>query len=62
MRWTLPERGARVSLLARVDGTENGNEADVDCGGDTCPACPNGDHCLVATDCMSGACVAGICS
>jgi len=43
------------------DGTLNGDESDVDCGG-SCPTCPVGDDCNDAADCTSGECVAGVCS
>lgn len=38
------------------DDQQNGNETDVDCGGDDCPKCEIGDDCEVAEDCMSGEC------
>jgi hypothetical protein len=48
-----------------ADGTMNGNETDVDCGG-TCDLqnlrCSNGKHCLVANDCSSLVCTVGICA
>lgn len=37
------------------DGTLDGSETDVDCGG-TCKQCANGKHCLVAADCTSAHC------
>ena len=42
------------------DGIKNGTETDVDCGG-SCPRCPNGKACLVANDCIGGACTGGQC-
>lgn len=42
------------------DGTRNGDETDVDCGG-SCPACPLGDDCSTPSDCASGACETGVC-
>ena len=33
------------------DGVKNGNEADVDCGGD-CPACATGKTCRTDSDCV----------
>jgi hypothetical protein len=42
------------------DGTQNGNETGVDCGGTTCvgegKTCVDGTACLVASDCTSGYC------
>jgi hypothetical protein len=38
------------------DGELNGNESDVDCGGDTCGPCPDLGACLVGGDCESGVC------
>ena len=40
------------------DGTKNGTETDVDCGGGTCKKCSDGDLCAVATDCTSNVCEA----
>jgi hypothetical protein len=42
------------------DGVRNGDESDVDCGGE-CPACERGNSCRVPTDCYSGRCAAWIC-
>ena len=42
------------------DGTKNGSETDVDCGG-ACQKCPTGKACNVNTDCKSGVCTAKIC-
>jgi hypothetical protein len=44
------------------DGTRNGSETDIDCGGPVCSACANGKTCSVGSDCQSGACTGGICS
>ncbi len=43
------------------DGVRNGTETGVDCGGDCTSlpvpqACPSGDTCFTATDCLSGEC------
>lgn len=43
------------------DGTKNGAETDVDCGGGSCPACAPNKVCAVATDCGSGICKASAC-
>jgi beta-glucosidase len=44
------------------DGQKNGAETGVDCGGDVCPDCPNGQACVVNGDCLSGFCVSLVCS
>ncbi|HVY47933.1 MAG TPA: hypothetical protein VHB21_18725 [Minicystis sp.] len=39
------------------DGVKNGNETDVDCGGqDNCPRCPDTKACNGASDCQSNGC------
>src|SRR5262245_16556763 len=43
--------GGAPSVCA--DGTKNGNEADVDCGG-RCLPCGIGATCTIAPDCVSG--------
>ncbi len=43
------------------DAVVNGNETDLDCGGDGgCPKCVDGLACLAGTDCVSSSC-AGVC-
>jgi hypothetical protein len=42
--------------LSCLDGLENGDETDVDCGGGTCPACVLGRACAQNTDCIIGNC------
>jgi hypothetical protein len=44
-----------------TDGVLNGEETDVDCGG-FCPACAQGQHCAVSSDCAYSWCNAGVCS
>ena len=39
-----------------TDLTQNGDETDLDCGGESCPACANGEDCLQNIDCDSGFC------
>ncbi len=43
------------------DDIKNQDETDVDCGG-SCPACPIGSNCEVASDCTSGNCDDGVCA
>jgi hypothetical protein len=43
-----------------TDGTQNGDEKGVDCGGDHCKKC-NGDACQSAAECKDGFCADGVC-
>jgi len=61
-------RGARLRAAGGVaiacpvtcdDGIRNGEESDVDCGGD-CAACADGARCAAPCDC-TGQCVDGLC-
>ena len=42
-----------------TDSKKNGNETDVDCGGDTCPKCATGKGCSKSDDCVSLFCDTG---
>jgi len=44
------------------DGLQNQDETDVDCGGATCEACGLDQTCAIDDDCVSEACVGGICT
>jgi hypothetical protein len=44
-----------------VDGMQDGNEVDVDCGG-SCAPCAVGRKCTAGTDCGSGQCTTGVCT
>jgi len=44
-----------------ADGTQNGMETDIDCGGGVCGHCDQGDGCKVDTDCGTNACADGVC-
>jgi len=44
-----------------TNGTQDGSETDVDCGGGQCPPCNVGQNCQVGTDCVSGFCASGVC-
>ncbi|HNK44969.1 MAG TPA: fibrinogen-like YCDxxxxGGGW domain-containing protein [Pseudomonadota bacterium] len=44
------------------DGTKNGTETDVDCGGGACGKCADKKVCVAATDCSGGSCVKGVCA
>lgn len=52
--------GAGGSKANCVDGIKNGNEIDVDCGGD-CTGCDAEKHCAVNTDCVSKYCLDNKC-
>ena len=43
------------------DGKLDGAETDVDCGGDVCDPCLDGDSCLVGDDCESAVCTENVC-
>lgn len=43
------------------DGEQSGDQTDVDCGGDKCPPCEEGQGCEVAEDCETNACRDGVC-
>lgn len=38
------------------DGSINGEETDLNCGGSVCPKCAIGQTCSAGTDCLSGVC------
>jgi hypothetical protein len=44
------------------DGMLNQDETDIDCGGVVCPACIDGQACLVDEDCTSTVCTEGVCA
>ena len=43
------------------DGTRNGDEEGVDCGGSACPECASGNACTNPVECQSGVCTEGVC-
>lgn len=45
-----------------ADGTRNGMETDVDCGGDACGPCGPGKGCTLDGDCATLACQGGSCA
>lgn len=47
--------------ISCADGTRNGGETDIDCGGVDCRPCAVGGACASAGDCRSGRCAGGIC-
>ncbi len=53
---------ATTSCLAPSceDARRNGEETDVDCGGE-CPGCADGGQCVEDGDCSNGACVSNVC-
>jgi hypothetical protein len=44
------------------DTITNGNETDVDCGGEDCDSCANGLNCIDPADCESTSCVNNVCT
>jgi hypothetical protein len=44
-----------------MDGVQDGNETDIDCGGDTCTGCPDGQSCQDDQDCLTDSCINDIC-
>jgi len=44
-----------------TDGARNGQETDIDCGGNACGPCGAGKQCISSNDCESGQCDNGIC-
>jgi hypothetical protein len=45
-----------------IDGVQNGQETDVDCGGPLCGKCENGEGCALGSDCDSGFCDGETCA
>jgi LruC domain-containing protein len=57
-----PSVDTETCVAARCDdGTRNGLETDVDCGG-SCGACAAGRSCRAHVDCGSGVCASGTCT
>ena len=50
-----------VDLPSCTDKKKNQNETDVDCGGTTCGPCGEGRKCASDSDCLSKACLGGVC-
>ena len=44
-----------------ANGLLDGDETDVDCGGDSCPTCDVGQACEIFSDCGTQACVGKLC-
>ena len=49
------------TCVSCTDGTKNGDETSVDCGGARCGRCPDSKACLLASDCMSNLCTGNVC-
>ena len=45
-----------------TDGSRNGTETDIDCGGPSCPPCATGRACTMAGDCLTDDCLCGVCA
>ena len=54
-------KGVPTACPTCTDGTKNGDETGVDCGGPTCAACGTGGGCVTGSDCQSGLCTNGVC-
>ena len=44
--------GQNASGICSINGVQDGNETDVDCGGGRCPKCSVGKACLTTADCV----------
>ncbi|CAF1562615.1 unnamed protein product, partial [Adineta steineri] len=47
---------AKTCVAQCQDGTQDGAETDMDCGGGTCPACADGLKCSTGSDCTNAVC------
>src|SRR5262249_21696416 len=52
--------GSTCYPLSCNDGTKNGSETAVDCGG-SCAPCADGSTCMTNADCLHALCSAGVC-
>jgi hypothetical protein len=50
-----------AECVSCIDGKQNGDESDVDCGGSMCGACVDGKACGADNDCASAKCESGVC-
>jgi len=51
--------GGSCTPFACANGKLDPGETDIDCGGPMCRKCAGNRHCVAATDCFSGSCIAG---
>src|SRR5262245_2684315 len=58
---TAASGGSGGPIDACTNGTRDGAESDVDCGG-VCPTCEDGRACNQASDCRSGVCENDACA
>jgi hypothetical protein len=54
--------GQCVADASCQNGEQDNAETDVDCGGDLCPQCENGQSCQINGDCATNNCASGTCS
>ena len=47
---------ARNYTISCTEGVQNGNETDIDCGGNSCQPCAEGKSCSVDSDCINNYC------
>ena len=62
---TPPDLGRDLMLVfpeGCMNGSHDGNETDVDCGGDACKKCDAGQMCLHGSDCTSTICDNNVCA
>src|SRR5829696_2654544 len=45
-----------------TDGDKNGAETAIDCGGESCGKCADGNACVLPSDCQSGECTRKVCA
>jgi len=57
-----PITGEAKTEAPPADGTKNGDETDVDCGGSRPEKCADGKGCKIGGDCQSGVCKGGTCA
>ncbi len=64
----LPSADETVTLCVNtacgdcINGTQDGDETDVDCGGASCDQCADGLGCASDADCQSDTCSGGVCA
>lgn len=56
-----PGSGGGPPAWTCSNGSADGPETDVDCGGGVCPGCAAGKSCSTEKDCTSGICLSGTC-
>lgn len=57
-----PSHVCEMNICVCDDGAKNTGEADVDCGGSSCPPCASTSACASNGDCIGDVCTDGVCS